>query len=274
MSGVTDFYEQHPITEAQVMAALARDRAGAASARPEDLYAYDQDHYGGLAAVDRLIGRAAIKSGMTVLDVCAGLGGPARYIARRTGARLTGIDLTTSRAIGAARLTRLVGLADAATFVNGDATALPFADGSFNAAIAQEAFLHIADKAALFSELHRVLRPGGRLAFSDWTAAANLDSATRERLASGIAARDIRAPDDYRAAIAQAGFSDVAVEDLSAEWRDILIERLEMFRNMEADTVAQHGEAAHRRYIEAYEFFVARITDGSLGGGLFTARRA
>ena len=76
---------------------------------PEELFPHDQDHYGGLPANDVLADRADIGNGSRV-DFCAGLGGPARYLAHRFGANVTGIELTPARAKGAEKLTRLVGL--------------------------------------------------------------------------------------------------------------------------------------------------------------------
>jgi len=271
-NGVETFYDEHPINEDQILAALRRSGRSLDALAPEDLYPYDQDHYGGLAAVDALAERAALGPGVRVLDVCCGLGGPARYVARKYGADVVGIDLNKGRAPGAARLTALVGLGAGARFVRGDATRLPFADASFDAAIAQEAFLHIADKKALFAACRRVLRSGGRLAFTDWIAFPGLSAGDRDRLAAGIMAQDIRTIDEYRSVLAEAGFEDVRAEDLSTAWRDILRERLEMFRGMQEDTVRLFGAERHARYISAYEFFVERIGAGALGGGRFTAR--
>lgn len=271
-AGVEAFYDEHPINEAQILAALERAGRDLGRLTPEDLYAYDQDHYGGLAAVDALAERAGLRPGERLLDICCGLGGPARYLARKYGIDAVGIDLNRGRVPAAARLTALVGLSDSARFVRGDATRLPFADASFDAAIAQEAFLHIADKRALFAACRRVLRPGGRLAFTDWIAFPGLEGEDRRRLAEGIMANDIQGQDGYRALLGEAGFRDVEIEDLSAAWRDILRERLEMFRGMQADTVRLFGAERHARYISAYEFFVARIAAGVLGGGRISAR--
>src|SRR6266852_2984261 len=79
-----DFYDRHPISEAQVLAALGRRRGGDLSRlTPDELFEFDQDHYGGLAAVDALARRAGITAASRVLDVCAGLAGPARFLASR-----------------------------------------------------------------------------------------------------------------------------------------------------------------------------------------------
>src|SRR5439155_14344758 len=80
---VVDFYDRHPISEAQVLAALARRGRARAPLTADDLFAFDQDHYGGLAAVDTLARLAGVGASTRVLDLCAGLGGPAPFLASR-----------------------------------------------------------------------------------------------------------------------------------------------------------------------------------------------
>ena len=104
---VIDFYDRHPISEQQVLEAARRVR-GAGPLAADDLFAFDQDHYGGLAAVDVLAQRAGIAARSRVLDICAGLGGPARFLATRRRCRVVGVELNAGRALGMARLTRLV----------------------------------------------------------------------------------------------------------------------------------------------------------------------
>src|SRR2546430_15092710 len=83
---VNDFYDHHPISEAQVLAALARRRGGDLSRlTPDELFEFDQDHYGGLAAVDALARRAGIPAQSPGLDVCAGPARPAPLPAGRRG---------------------------------------------------------------------------------------------------------------------------------------------------------------------------------------------
>src|SRR5262245_56638822 len=127
MIDVTDFYDRHPISEAHVLAALRRRRGALSTAPPraDDLFDFDQDHYGGLAAVDALARLAGIRASTRVLDLCAGLGGPARFVASRRGCAVVAVELNPGRATGAARLTRLVGLDTRVRVVRGDALALP-----------------------------------------------------------------------------------------------------------------------------------------------------
>ena len=271
---ILDFYDRHPISEPQVLAAVARRGVGPdGPLSPDDLFEFDQDHYGGLAAVEALAVRARIAPDSRVLDVCAGLGGPARVLATRRLCRVIGIELNAGRAAGAARLTQRVGLAGRVRSVRGDARWLPFADASFDACISQEAFLHVPDKAAVLAGCHRVLKWGGRLAFTDWIAHPRLTRGERERLSVWMAATTLQTLDGYRALLARTGFAWAEAEDLTAEWAPLLRRRLAMYRRLRADTVARLGETRYGEYIQLYEFFVGLIESGRLGGGRFWAAR-
>jgi SAM-dependent methyltransferase len=183
---------------------------------------------------------------------------------------VVGVELNAGRALGMARLSRLVGLDGRVSVVRGDATALPFASGRFDACVSQEALLHIGDKAAVLAEARRVLAPGGRLAFSDWIAHPALGDGERRRLEEWMAAVTLQSLDGYRALLGRAGFRTVEGEDLSDEWRPILRERLRMYRSMREEMTERLGERRYREYDQLYTFFVDLIEAGKLGGGRFS----
>jgi len=257
-----------------VLDAVARRRGGDLQGLvPADLFDFDQDHYGGLAAVDALARRAGIGPRSRVLDVCAGLAGPARFLASRRGCRVVGVEMNAGRAAGARRLTDRVGLGPLVEMVRGDATRLPFRAATFDVCVSQEALLHIADKAAVLRECRRVLVAGGRLAFTDWITHPGLSDGERRRLEEWMAATALQSLGGYREMLGRLGFQAVDAEDLSAEWRPLLRQRLAMYRALRADTVARLGEAHYEAYDQLYTFFVALVEGGRLGGGRFTATR-
>jgi ubiquinone/menaquinone biosynthesis C-methylase UbiE len=272
---ILDFYDdRHPISEAQVLAAVARRGGGVVGAiRPDDLFDFDQDHYGGLAAVEALAERAGIVAASRALDLCAGLGGPARFLASRRGCRMVALELNAGRAAGSARLTRRVDLGRRVSTVRGDAQRLPFADASFDACISQEALLHIPDKAAVLAGCHRVLRPGGRLAFTDWIAHPRLADREREQLREWMAATALQTLAGYRLLVGRAGFKWVEAEDLTPQWRTILRQRRAAYRGQHHDTAARLGEARYREYDQLHTFLVDLVEEGKLGGGRFWAAR-
>ena len=269
---VIEFYDRHPINEAQVLAAVARRRGSGTSLRASDLFDFDQDHYGGLAAVETLARRAGVAPTARVLDVCAGLGGPARFLSRRRGSKVVALELHAGRAQGAARLNRLVNERRVAV-VRGDALRLPFGSGAFDACLSQEALLHVADKRVVLAECHRVLARGGRIAFSDWIAYPSLGERERARLWEWMAATTLQTLDRYCALLGRTGFTAVEAEDTSTEWRPIVRKRLELHRALRADGVARLGEQRYLEYDQLHAFFVRLVEDGKLGGGRFTATR-
>jgi MPBQ/MSBQ methyltransferase len=118
-------------------------------------------------ALGRLVG---LQPGQRVLDLGSGLGGPARTLATEFGCQVVGLDLTTEFVRAAAMLTTRVGLGDQITFQQGNALEIPFPDASFDVVWHEQFAMHIAAKELLYREVHRVLRPGGRLAMREYIA--------------------------------------------------------------------------------------------------------
>src|SRR3954451_20671951 len=133
----------------------------------DDLAGIDEFHALGRPATMALADLAGIERGAEVIDVGAGLGGPARFLADRYGARMTAVEPTKRFRDACAELTRRADLEELVRTVDGTATELPVADASMDVAWMQAVAISVADKHAMARELRRVLRPGGRLAFFD-----------------------------------------------------------------------------------------------------------
>jgi ubiquinone/menaquinone biosynthesis C-methylase UbiE len=273
INSAIDFYERHPISAGIILEKLKAARGHLNAVRPEELFAHDQDHYGGLAANDTLAERAKIGKGSRVVDLCAGLGGPARYLAHRFGADVTGIELTPARVRGGQELTALVGLQDRVRIVEGDVIQVPLADGSFDAVVSQEALLHVPDKARVLAEAFRILKWGGRLAFTDWVAHRPLSSLDKELMWDGMAVSALCDPRAYADLIRAAGFVVVSVENLTAEWGVILKQRLAMYQKLRGEAQQAGTPAGHDAFYESYVRFVALVRAAELGGGRFTAEK-
>jgi ubiquinone/menaquinone biosynthesis C-methylase UbiE len=271
--GAVGFYNRHPISAAMILHRLRAERGSLDGLSPPDLFPYDQDHYGALDANDALAAAAAIGEGSAVVDFCAGLGGPARYFAWRYGADVTGVDLTPARVEGAAELTALVGLSDRVRVIEGDVTAAPLPDARFDAAISQEAFLHVPDKAGAVREAFRVLRPGGRFAFTDWIVHRPLDEEDSMLFWQGQAVRNLQSIAGYKALLQDAGFALETTTDLSAAWAEILRKRLDMYRKLREETIAAGTPSGHDAFYRSYVRLVDLVGAGDLGGARFAARK-
>lgn len=272
-SHVEAFYSRHPISRDQILARLRAARGHLDGLVPEELYPYDQDHYGGLDVVDALAARAAIVSGSGVADFCAGLAGPARYLAHRYGAIVTCIEINPNRAPGAADLTRRVGLDDQVRVLRADVMQVPLRDGCMDAVVSQEALLHVPDKRAALAEAHRILRPGGRLAFTDWTVHRQLEAGDAEALWRGIAAQALQSSASYREMLQDIGFQLIAEEDLTEQWGDILETRFAMYCRLREEAVALGTPSGDDEFYRAYRRLVDLVKSRVLGGARFTAAK-
>jgi sarcosine/dimethylglycine N-methyltransferase len=267
------FYETHPINEAQILHALEARGVALADLTEDILQDHDQDHFGGVEANDVLASKAGISRAHHVLDVCSGMGGPARYLANRLGCRVTGLDLTESRYRSATRLTQWVRLEHLVDFRLGNALDMPFGDASFDVVIAQEAWCHVPDKARLIAECARVVKPGGTIAFTDILAREPLRPAEMERLRRDMAFPTLETLDGYAKLLTDCGCPVVERDDLSAYWAQILVQRLAMYRSLKDETVSKFGTDHFRRWDDTYAFFVGLFSAGKLGGGRFVAHR-
>jgi sarcosine/dimethylglycine N-methyltransferase len=268
-----DFYERHPISCEIILAKLKASRGHLDGLTPDELFPHDQDHYGGLAANDVLAARAGIGKDTRVADFCAGLGGPSRYFAHRYGADVTGIELTPARVKGAEELTRRVGLAHRVRVIEGNVMHLPLTAASVDVVVSQEALLHVPDKPRALAEAYRVLKPGGRIAFTDWVAHRPLSGADRELMWQGMAVADLYDLPTYAGLVRGAGFVVDAVEDLTAEWSEILVHRLAMYRKLREETQAAGTPAGHDAFYESYVRLVDLVNEAVLGGGRFAGQK-
>ena len=132
--------------------------------------------------MERIIAESAdLGSARDVLDVGCGIGGPACHLASLTTARFRGLTPNATQIELARELARAMKLEDRVQFDRGSASDLPYPDESFDVVLFFESPCHFPDRGRFFQEVHRVLRPGGRLAGEDWLAAENLSVADRER---------------------------------------------------------------------------------------------
>ncbi len=152
---------------ARLEARLREDGVDPARPGADALAPYDHFHGRGLEATEDMAAQLRITAGDHILDVGSGLGGPARYLARRFGCRVSGIDLTDEFCAVARHLTALLGLDERVSITEGDALAMPYDDAAFDGAYSMNVSMNIADKRALYREIHRVLKPGAWLMLSE-----------------------------------------------------------------------------------------------------------
>ena len=162
-TGVISFYDTHPINEEQILDKIAAQGASLDALTQGDLKDFDQDHYGGTEVLDALADAAEIVSKHHVLDVCSGMGGPARWLAYKRKCKVTGLDFTASRVEAATRLTKRVQLDHLVDFVHGDATAMPLPSSCYDVCRLEKQFRSINRGAPGRRDAHGKYCLGGKL---------------------------------------------------------------------------------------------------------------
>ncbi len=219
----------------------------------QELASLDQFHVRGLAATKELAEVVGLKGGETVLDVGSGLGGPARYLAAAIGCRVTGIELSQSFVDVANMLSGRTGLSENTTFLQGDATELPFPADSFDNAFTQHVAMNIADKPGLYAGIFRILKSGGKLAIYDVVRGDTEPVIYPVPWASTEAISFLASRLEVEQALNAAGFAEVSTvdtTDLAVEWlkgmqstqasQGTISPSLALFIGPEADTILKN----------------------------------
>ena len=255
---------------ARELAAAGIDPDGALTV--DQLSPFDNLHYHGTDAMDRAIQELGIDAGNNIAEVGSGLGGPARYIAERTGCRVTALELQTDLDAVAQKLTRQCGLADRVTHRCGDVLDGPLEAGAFDAVVSWLALYHIADHAALFARIAEALKPSGHLYVEDISSRGDLTAEEAALLRDKLYGQSTPRLEVYGEQLADAGFTDIRLDDLSDDWAQFTHQRVLAYRANRDRHAALHGEETASD-IEAFYDAVDRLfQSGKLGGLRAVAR--
>jgi ubiquinone/menaquinone biosynthesis C-methylase UbiE len=180
----------------------------------EDLAPVDEFHTAGRITTLKALAMTPIDADMHVLDAGCGIGGTARCLAKEKGCRVTGIDLTPDYIDVAHALTERTGLSDVCAFHHASVLDMPFADGSFDAAVTFHVAMNIDNRAQFYGELARVSRQGAPLCMFDVmkgpTAGMHFPVPWAETEANSF----LRTPNETCDLVKEAGFDIVAKTSL------------------------------------------------------------
>lgn len=200
----------------------------------EDLAPIDEFHIGGRQATENFLGQLNFSEQEHLLDVGCGLGGASRYIAKKYNNRVTGIDLTGEYIETGNTLCSWVKLDGHVNLQQGSALSMPFQEESFDGAYMLHVGMNIKDKALLFKEIFRVLKPGASLGVYDVMRHNDGELVYPVPWATNNSTSYVASPGQYKSDLEKAGF-EVSKDNNRREFA------LEFFKNLREKTEADGG---------------------------------
>jgi SAM-dependent methyltransferase len=184
----------------------------------EDLAPVDHFHARGFPATVELADRLPLRAGQHIVDIGCGLGGPARYLAKRFQCNVSGVDITEPFVEAAKKLTALLRMERQVKIEHGDGQHLPYADATFDGAFTQHVTMNVADRPAFFAEAYRVLKPDAFFALTEHGLGEKGDPHYPVPWSMDGSGAYLVTPSETRALLQGTGFVDIRMEDTGTKY--------------------------------------------------------
>jgi ubiquinone/menaquinone biosynthesis C-methylase UbiE len=234
----------------------------------------EQIHVGGEKETDILAEKAKISKNTNILDVCSALGGPARYLVKKYGCKVTGLDATQKMIDEANKRTEKEKLSHLISYSFGNALDMPFKDSTFDLVWGQDAWCYVTDKYRLISEAYRVLIQDGIIAFTDWIQVGNMTEKEWGDLNSFMAFPYIETLGGYEDILKKTGFEILDKEDLSQDFAKHCHIYQTMLRNeLKKDIINNYGSEMFEAADNGLNLWVKAADEEKVGRGRLIARK-
>jgi SAM-dependent methyltransferase len=237
----------------------------------------EQIHIGGLKSSMELAERAGIGSGMHGVDLCCCNGAGMRFLARFCGvASMTGVDAAETVVSRGRKRCHEEGFDDRIRFVLGDVCNSGLPTGSADFVWGEDAWCYVTDKAKLIAEAARVVKPGGVIAFTDWTEGpAGLSDTEAERFMGFMRFGTLQDIPGYSRLLTDNGCTVLTAEDTGrfAAYVDLYINMADMQLTYDAMKIINFSMDVMQVIAGEFAFIQELAHAGKIAQGRFIARR-
>jgi SAM-dependent methyltransferase len=209
-----------------------------------------------------------------VLEVGCGSGGPALFVARTTGARVTGVDINAHGIAAGNAMAHDQQLEARVHFEQADARgALPFAEAHFDALLCIDAINHLPDRLNVLQEWARVVRVGGRILFSDPITITGALSSEEIAIRSSVGYQLFVPPGEDARLIELAGFQVEREENVTEQLAIISQRRYDARTRAREDLLALEGEQTYHGQQRFYAMVHQLASERRLSRYVYLARK-
>jgi sarcosine/dimethylglycine N-methyltransferase len=227
--------------------------------RPDDSLASAQ-----LCMKDHMVRHAGLQPGQEVFEAACGVGATAIHLARNYGVSVKATNIAQAQLEEGAERVRRAGLADRVSFAFADYHDLGGEDASHDCWWCQEALLYATDRRQVFAEARRVVKPGGKIVFTDLTLSHKLVPEERRSFMSDIRAPHLWAIEDYDRLLSDMNFTVAQRQDLSPHVALTFAAVARNLANVRSDFAERLGEET----VRGTEFRIDRQLEMARAGHL------
>lgn len=221
---------------------------------------------------ERIAGKLAAP-GARLIDLGAGYGGAARWLARRFGCAVLALNLSETENARDRQMNRAAGLAHLIDVVDGSFEQVPAENATFDAAWSQDAILHSGHRDRVLNEVDRVLKPGGEFVFTDPMQADDCPAGVLAPVLDRIHLSSLGSFAFYREQARRLGWEEVEIVDLTAQLVTHYGRVAEVLRAERAALTGKVSDGYIERMLQGLQHWVDAGRNGYLAWGLMHFRK-
>jgi len=208
-----------------------------------------------------------------IMDLGAGYGGSARYLAKTFGCKVTCLNLSETQNTRNYELTAQAGLDDLVSVVHGDFENIPDTDDSYDVVWSQDAILHSGRRERVLDEVARILAPHGQLVFTDPMQSDYCPDGVLQPILDRIQLSTLGSFRFYREKLAARGFQEESIEDLTDQLRNHYFRVGQALRKNYDQAVVLSGKTYVNNMLKGLQHWVDGADKGYLAWGIMDFRK-
>ena len=232
----------------------------------EELSDFDHLHYNGISTVEKAISKTNINAKSIVLDIGSGIGGPARYIASKTKAKIYAVEIQSElNNIGLA-LTNDYKLKKYIKHLKADILEYDFSEKYFDNIVSWLALYHIPERPKLLKKLYSLLKKDGYFYTEDFFLNSSIKEKDKKILSQSFHANHLVEYEIYLKELKDSGFKILEVTDLSKDWKQFTQKRFFDYKKNIKKYLEIHDATTVKNVLKFYELAYKLLLEKRIGG--------